>query len=342
MKHIKFGVVGLGRLGYVHALNVHANHRVELTAVCDQDTERAAAVGDKLGVKWFGNIEEMLPHVDAVCVVTPTNFHVEPITAVANAGKWLFCEKPLAGNLDDSRRLVELIDNAGIPCQMGFQRRFDSDFSEAAQLIASGEIGTPTHVISVSRDPFPPPPWARDPATGGGLFIDMLLHDFDTLRFLLSQEVETVFAEEANLVVDGQGIDRFADNATCSLRFSEGALAQCHASMHAEYGYDVRAEVFGEHGMLQIGAIAQNGLTRFTAGAGVSRPGTYLGERDLPHFMQRFSGAYANEIEAFIDCIVEDTSPSVTHHDAHKAFEIALAASESAGSGRPVRPGHST
>ncbi|MFW5995038.1 MAG: Gfo/Idh/MocA family protein, partial [Spirochaetia bacterium] len=180
---------------------------------------------------------------------------------------------------------------------------------------------------------------ARDPATGGGLFIDMLLHDFDTLRFLLNQEVESVFAEEANLVVDGQGIDRFADNAMCSLRFSQGALAQCHASMHAEYGYDVRAEVFGEHGMLQIGAIAQNGLTRFTAASGGSRPQTYLGDNDQPHFMQRFSGAYANEIDAFVDCIIADTPPQVTHHDALKAFEIALAASESARSGSPVTPG---
>ena len=339
MKELGIGSIGLGRLGYVHARNIaRAVPRARLVAVCDVQEKLVRATAEELGCKAYTNVHEMLldKEIDAVCVATPTAHHVEPVTAVAAAGKPLFCEKPLADNLADTIHLAQVIKDAGIPCQMGFQRRFDPPCAEAARLIRDGAIGKPVYFCAFSRDPFPPPPWACDPNKGGGLFIDMLLHDFDLARFLMQDEVATVFADEANLVVDSEGIERFADNVTVSLRFRNGALGAAHASMHAGYGYDVRSEVFGSEGSLMLGGLSRTDLTLCAAGKGVSQPLTFLPQGKLPHFMVRFEQAYIAEMTAFVECILNDTPPSVTEEDAVKAFKIALAATESAEEKTPI------
>jgi predicted dehydrogenase len=269
--------------------------------------------------------------IDAVCVSTPTGHHVDPVTAAADAGKPLFCEKPLADNLDDTLRLAQVIKDAGILCQMGFQRRFDPPYAEARQMIQEGAIGKPVYFCAFSRDPFPPPPWACDPNKGGGLFIDMLLHDFDLARFLMDDEVASVFADETNLVVDSEGINRFVDNVTVSLRFKHGALGTAHASMHAAYGYDVRSEVYGSEGNLLLGGLNRTELTLCSTSKGISKPQTFMPQGKLPHFMLRFEQAYVAEMQAFVECVLDRRTPSVTADDAVKAFQIALAATQSAG-----------
>jgi scyllo-inositol 2-dehydrogenase (NAD+) len=253
------------------------------------------------------------------------------VTAVTEARKPLFCEKPLADNLDDTLKLAQLIKDSGILCQIGFQRRFDPPFAEAEQMIREGVIGKPVYYSAFARDPFPPPPWACDPNKGGGLFIDMLLHDFDLARFLMKDEVAWVFADETNLVVDSEGIERFADNVTVSLHFQHGALGTAHASMHAGYGYDIRAEVFGSEGNFILGGLNRSELTLCSAEKGITRPQTFQPEGKLPHFMIRFKEAYEREMKAFVDSVLDNTSPSVTEDDAINAFKIALAATKSAG-----------
>jgi scyllo-inositol 2-dehydrogenase (NAD+) len=334
MKDVGVGSVGLGRLGYVHARNIaRAVPRAKLIAVCDMQEDLAKTTAEELNCKYYTDVRKMLADkdIDAVCVATPTAYHVDPVTAVVEAKKPLFCEKPLADNLNDTLKLATLIKDSGILCQMGFQRRFDPPFAEAEQMIRDGVIGKPVYYSAFSRDPFPPPPWACDPNKGGGLFIDMLLHDFDLARFLMKDEVEWVFADETNLVVDSEGIERFADNVTVNLHFKHGALGMAHASMHAGYGYDIRTEVFGSKGNLILGGLNRMDLTLCTVEKGISRPHTFQPEGKLPHFMIRFKEAYVAEMIAFVDCIIDNKAPSVNEDDAVKAFKIALAATKAAG-----------
>ena len=334
MKDIGIGAVGLGRLGYVHAHNIERSvPHAKLVAVCDMQADLAQTTAEELGCLYYTDVRRMLEDkdIDAVCVATPTAHHVEPVTAVAEAKKPLFCEKPLADNINDTLRLAQVLKDAGILCQMGFQRRFDPPYAEAEQMIRDGVIGKPVYFCSFSRDPFPPPPWACDPNRGGGLFIDMLLHDFDLARFLMKDEVSEVFADETNLVVDSEGIKRFADNVTVNLHFKQGALGTAHASMHAGYGYDVRSEVFGSKGNLILGGLHRTELTLCTPEKGISHPQTFLPEGKFPHFMIRFKEAYIAEMIAFVKCVLNNTPPSVNADDAVKAFQIALAATKAAG-----------
>lgn len=338
MKDLGIGAIGLGRLGYVHALNIARTRRAKLVAVCDMQEELAKKTAVELGCTYYTDVCKMLenPDIDAVCVATPTAYHFDPVTAVAEAKKPLFCEKPLADNLEDTLRLAQVIKEAGILCQMGFQRRFDPPCAEAAQMIREGVIGRPTYISSFSRDPFPPPPWACDPNKGGGLFIDMLIHDFDLARFLMQDEVVSIFGDETNLVVDSKGIERFADNVTVSYHFKHGALGTAHASMHAGYGYDVRGEVHGEHGNLIMGGLSRTEMTFCSVEKGITRLRTFQPQGKLPHFMIRFKEAYEREIQAFVECVIDNKAPIVNEDDAVQAFKIALAAAKSAGLKQPV------
>jgi len=220
---------------------------------------------------------------------------------------------------------------------MGFNRRHDPDHLRAREIIARGGIGTPTYLRSQIRDPFPPPPWALDPNTGGGLFIDMIIHDIDAARMLMGCEITSVYALTANLVVDPEDIEDFADNATVALTFATGALGHFHGSVHARYGYDVRAEVFGADGAIEIGRVDQDSVTVMTEAGGLSRPSTFQTRDGIPHAMFRFADAYRNEIAAFADTVAAGTKPSVDHHDALAAFRVATACQISATEGRPVQ-----
>ena len=339
MKDVGIGVIGLGRLGYVHAYNAaRRTPHARLIAVCDMVEDLARDTAKELGCKYYTDVHKMVDdkEIDAVCVVTPTGFHVEPVTAVAQAKKPLFCEKPLAGTLEDNLHLQKLIKEAGIICQIGFNRRFDPPYEEAEQMVIDGAIGKPVFFNGFSRDPFPPPPWACDPSRGGGLYIDMQLHDFDTARFLMRDEVVRVYADETNMVVDGQGIKRFADNVTVNLRFKDGGLGNTHASMHAEYGYDMRTEVYGSKGNIMIGGLNRAEVTICTLDKGISKPATFQPQGKMPHFMIRFQEAYAREIAAFVECVMDGKQPRVTEDDAVAAFKISLAALRSGGEKMPV------
>ncbi len=336
---VGLGLIGLGRLGRVRA--EIAGRQVpngRLAAVFDIDAELAATVAEEYGAVAVGSVEELVNHtnVDGVIVCTPTHLHVDPVVTVAAAGKPLFCEKPLASTLDDTLRLVETIESTGINCHIGFNRRHDPDHLRARELIRTGAIGTPTYLRSNIRDPFPPPPWALNPNTGGGLFMDMLIHDIDAARMLLDQEIESVYASTANLVVDAEGIEGFADNATVSFTFANGALGQFHGSVHARYGYDVRAEVFGSDGNIEIGRLNQHDVTLMTETGGLTQPSTFQTRDGIPHAMFRFADAYRDEIIAFADTVANGTKPAVDHHDALAAFRAALACQRSADERRPV------
>jgi scyllo-inositol 2-dehydrogenase (NAD+) len=258
------------------------------------------------------------------------------VRAVAEAKKPLFCEKPLASTLEDTKKLVQTIKKAGIKCQIGFHRRFDPEFAEGERLIREGNIGKPVFVGGYSRDPFPPPPTSCDPSKGGGLFFDLMLHDFDLARFLVNDDVDRVFADESNLVVDGKGIHRFSDNATAHLRFKNGALAHFHASWHAWYGYDIRTEVHGSEGTILMGGFNSHEITMCLKDKGITKPKTFQTVGKIPHFMYRFKEAYIQEMIGFVECVLDDKPPIVNEDDALAAFQIAIAADRSASERKPV------
>ena len=336
---VGLGLIGLGRLGRVRAeIAARQVAGAHLAAVHDLDPDLTTEVAEEFGSQALGSIDALVGHddVDGVIVATPSALHVDAVKAVAAAGKPLFCEKPLASTLADTHLLVDAIEAASILCQIGFNRRHDPDHREARELIAAGVIGTPTYLRSNIRDPFPPPPWALDPNTGGGLFFDMLIHDIDAARMLMGAEITSVYARTNNLVVDAEGIDGFADNATVSLTFTTGALGHFHGSVHARYGYDVRAEVFGSDGAIEIGRLNRHDVRLSTEAAGISHPSTYQTRDGTPHAMFRFAEAYRNEIVAFADAITTGSDAEVDHHDALAAFRVALACQRSVTENRPV------
>lgn len=337
---VGLGLIGLGRLGRVRAeIAARQVPGARLAAVYDIDPALAQRTAAEFGAAAVDSVDALVTHpdVDGVIVATPTAFHVEPVSAVAAAGKPLFCEKPLASTLADTQLLVDTIERAGIACQIGFNRRHDPDHVEARRLIVAGRIGTPTYLRSNIRDPIPSPPWALDPNTGGGLFIDMLIHDIDAARMLMGAEITSVYAQTANLVVDAEGIVGFADNATVAVSFDTGALGHFHASVHACYGYDIRAEIFGSDGAIELGALNQRDLTLRTGPGGLAQPFTFQTSDGIPHAFRRFPDAYRNEIVAFVDTIVTGTLPTVDHHDALAAFRVAAACQRSATEQQPVQ-----
>lgn len=339
MRDVGVGVVGVGRLGYVHAYNFASQvPKAYLAAVCDMDRDLGEATAKEFSCAYYNNVESMLEdkNVDAVCVVTATHQHVAPVEAAAAAGKPVFCDKPLASTLEDTVRLVNCIKDSGVICQVGFHRRFDPDFAAGKEMILDGKIGKPVFIGGHSRDPFPPPPASVDPAKGGGLFFDMMIHDFDIARFLMDDDVESVFGDETNLVVDSQGIERFSDNATASLHFKNGAIGTFHASWHAPYGYDIQTQVHGADGNVWMGRVNSVDVKLSTLKEGITNPRTFQTVGKIPHFMYRFREAYVNEMVAFVDCIIEKKKPLVTEVDALQAFGISLAASKSAEKEAPV------
>jgi scyllo-inositol 2-dehydrogenase (NAD+) len=339
MQDVGIGVIGLGRLGHMHAYNIaYRTPQARLVAVCDVVEDLASATAAELGCKCYTDFRKMLddPAIDAVCVVTPTGLHVDPVKAAVEAKKPLFCEKPLAGTWEDTLLLVPLIQKAGIKCQIGFNRRFDPHFVEAGQRIADGVIGRPVYFYSLTRDPFPPPPWASDPSKGGGLFVDSLLHDFDMARHLMRDEAVRAYGDETNMVVDPQGIHRFADNVTVNLHFRGGALANFHASNHAGYAHDVRTEVYGEKGCVIIGGLNRAEVTVCTHDGGIQKPVTFLPIGNMPPFAVRFRESYELEMAAFAECVRDDKPPAVNETDALEAYRISLTAMRSAGERQPI------
>ena len=281
------------------------------------------------------------PEVDGVVIAAPARFHTELIVAAARAGKHVFCEKPMALTIADADRAIDACRATGVTLQIGFNRRFAADWAAARALLepartgppGSGQprpgspVGTPRLLRSLTRDP-----GGFDPArvAPGTIFLETLIHDFDTLRFLNpgAQAVD-VFAV-ADALVEPAWRDRgLLDTAVVTVRFDNGAIGTAEACFEASYGYDVRAEVLGSGGMIAMGDGRRTGMT--FAGAGGRVVETARGDQEL------FAAAYTAELAAFAESIRTGAEPTVTGEDARAALEIALAAAESVRTGRPVR-----
>jgi myo-inositol 2-dehydrogenase/D-chiro-inositol 1-dehydrogenase len=331
MKHV--AVFGAGRIGQIHATNLAALPGVSVRYVCDHAADSAAALAQRLGAQ-SSTIETALADalVDAVLIATPTTTHSELIQRAAQAGKHIFCEKPVDLSVARAADCAQAVRAAGVACMIGFQRRFDPTFNAAKSRIARGDIGTPEMLVITSRDPSPPP--ADYLRQSGGIFRDMLIHDFDVFRWLLcdngQDEAVWLSATGACLVDPGVAQAGDIDSAVVSLRTRSGRLCQINASRRAAYGYDQRFEVLGSRGLVAAGNHRPSEVTVMDA-AGVR---TDLPE---PFFLERYRAAYRLEIEHFFAQLQSGGPFLTTVHDGVAAQKLADAAALSFQQGQAVQ-----
>ncbi len=328
---IRFGLVGTGRIGRIHAQTlVQRIPQADLVAVTDVQQDAAAAVARDLGIPQVAHDFEQILNDDtiqAVAICSATDTHAAFITQAARAGKHIFCEKPIAADLAVIDDALAAVEQAGVRLMIGFNRRFDANHQRIKQAIVQGEIGTPHLLHIISRDPSPPPlSYVR---VSGGMFFDMTIHDFDMARFLLGEVVE-VYAAAGVLVDPAIGEAGDVDSAVITLKFASGALGTIDNSRQAVYGYDQRVEVFGSQGSATSANLYADAVTISTAESV---------RRGLPlnFFMDRYIPSYQAELAEFVAALAEDRAPSVTGQDGRAPVVIARAALRSVQENRPVR-----
>ena len=328
---IGVALIGSGRMGAYHGATLAWRlPGARLAAVADPApgaAERlAAALG--AGTAYTDSGQAFAdPGVEAVVIAAPARFHADLIVAAAGAGKAVFCEKPAALNLADLDRAIDAVRTAGVPLQVGFNRRFAPDWAAARALLDDGTLGTPRLIRSVTRDPGGFDPSRVPPDT---IFNETLIHDFDALRFLNpGAEAVEVYAI-ADALVEPDWRDRgLLDTAVVTVRFDNGAVGIAEACFEATYGYDVRGEVFGSGGMATMGDGRRTGMV-FSGPTGRA-VATVRGDQEL------LASAYVGELAAFVEAVRGETPAAVGGEDARAALAIALAATQSVREGRPVR-----
>jgi predicted dehydrogenase len=323
MKRVQIGLAGTGRMGRVHLNNLIQRCAVaELACVYDADPDRAASVGAEYGVPAARTFDELVERSEAVAIATSTGSHAELTVAVAQAGKPVFCEKPLSLDRATTVSTIEAVERAGVALQVGFHRRFDPDWVAAATRIQAGGLGEVTFFRTSLRDMTPPDP--NFLSGSGGFFADVTVHDLDVARWLVGEVVEVTAHGAASDPAFAQLGD--IDTAVCVLRFANGALGVIDNSRSARYGYECSTEVMGTKATVRVEA--PRSVEWRTPGQAA-----YPLARD---FEERYPAAYAAELDAFARCVLDGTPPRVTGRDALAAFDLAVAATESWRTGTTV------
>lgn len=329
---VRFALLGCGRIGRVHAANIAASERSTLAVVYDVRLDDAREVAAQHGARVATGVDEVFSasDVDAVLVATSTQTHADFIEAVVAAQRPVFCEKPIALDLERVNQCAARIRGAKSVVQIGFNRRFDAGIAAMSAAVRAGELGRVRQVVITSRDPEPPPPAYCK--VSGGIFRDMAIHDFDMARFLLGEEPTEVFAAGSRLVTPALMAET-GDFDTTMIVMRTASGAQCHINncRSSAYGYDQRVEVFGDDGMLATGNRRPHELRKFSARA------TEAAAPYLHFFIERYRQAFAAELDAFVAAVEGKARPVVGFDDGHKALLLAEAAKRSAESGRVVR-----
>ena len=326
---LRFGLLGAGRIGKVHAKAVTANPKAKLVAVADAMAPAAQAISDQYGCE-VRTIAQILAasDIDAVVICTPTDTHADLIEQFTNAGKAVFCEKPIDLSLDRVKACLKVVRANKGTLMVGFNRRFDPHFMAVRAEIDKGSVGTVEMVTITSRDPGAPP--LDYIARSGGIFRDMTIHDFDMARFLLGEEVTEVSAMAAVLVDPAIGKAGDSDSVQVMLKTSTGKMALISNSRRATYGYDQRIEVHGSKGV--VSAENQRPVSiELANGSGYTRPPLH------DFFMTRYTEAYAAEITAFIEAVGTKKAAAPSGEDGLAALALAEAALLSVKEGRTVK-----
>jgi myo-inositol 2-dehydrogenase/D-chiro-inositol 1-dehydrogenase len=329
---VRIAVLGVGRIGKMHAENIAAHPRAHLAGVYDVIDQAAQEVARKLQVPAFRSVDEVLasPEVDAILIATSTPTHADLIEKAVAAGKPMLCEKPIDLSLDRVGACAQRIKGTSVPIMLGFVRRFDPGHRAVRDAIRNGQIGELHQVAITSRDPgLAPESYLK---VSGGIFRDMTIHDFDMARFLLGEEVTTVYATGARLV-DPSMMDRLGDwdTVTVVLTTPSGKQATITNSRRATYGYDQRTEALGTLGMAQSDNVRAHHMVLSTeTQTGQSAPLQNF-------FIERYREAFAAEIGAFVDAIEQGKTPEVGFEDGRLALVLAEAAERSVKEGRAVQ-----
>ena len=312
---------GAGRIGKIHGGNATRQPGVKLKYVVDVDAAAAGALAQQLGAQ-VASAEAVFAAkgVGAVIIGSSTDTHCDLITRSAQSGKAIFCEKPVDLNVERARTCADAVRKAGVVCMIGFQRRFDPTFAALKERLAKGEVGEPEMLVVTSRDPGAPP--VEYLKRSGGIYRDMLIHDFDVFRWILEDDAVSVYATGSVLTDPAVGSVGDVDSTAVTLRTRKGRLAQINTSRRAAYGYDQRFEVLGSKGMLQAGNHRPTEVTSST-GTNVSN--------DLPEhfFLERYRAAYALELAHFFDALATGKPVRTSIDDGVAALVLADAATTS-------------
>jgi myo-inositol 2-dehydrogenase / D-chiro-inositol 1-dehydrogenase len=328
---LKIGLIGAGRIGRLHA--EHLTSRIpsaDLIMVADVFEEAARQCAELYAIPLStSDYREVLgyPDIQAVVICSSTDTHAQIIEAAAQAGKHIFCEKPIALDLPSIDRALEAVERAGVKLQIGFNRRFDANYRRVRQAVEQGEVGRPHVLHIVSRDPDPPPiEYIR---VSGGIFLDMTIHDFDIARFLTGSEVEEIFVLAAVMDDPAIGAAGDVDTAVVMLKFTNGVIGTISNSRHAAYGYDQRVELLGSAGAIST-------ANNYPNTAIISDDRSVRRDLPLRFFVERYTESFVSEMAAFVDSVLSDTPVPVTGLDGRVPVVMALAAHKSFAEHRPV------
>ena len=336
MDKLKLCLIGAGRAGMVHARNYQFEiSNTKIVAVVDANKKVAEEAARELNDKnFFIEFEEALAGVefDAVCIGAPTFVHAETVIRAADAGKHIFCEKPLSTTLKEAEQMENAIKRNQVKFQIGFMRRFDQNFLKAKKIIEQGEIGTPILVKSVGRGPGLPPKWYFDIKRSNGLLAEVNSHDFDSMRWLIGSDYEQAYAIADNFKCPQykEEFPDFYDTAAVSVRFKNKVLGLIDGCCPATYGYDARMEILGTEGMLQIGSQQASSVLVWNKKSQLIKEGN-------KSWRILFKDAYLEEDKYFANCILNNEEPKVSIEDGKKAIEIVIAANKSIETGQPIK-----
>lgn len=326
---LTFGVIGAGRIGQLHINYLRTHKDVNIKWISDLYCDKMEDWIKKAGIenKTKDHIDIINdPEVDAVVICSPTDTHVDIIKEASAKGKHIFCEKPISLSIDEAKIALEAVKQSNVKLQMGFNRRFDKNFKELRDILNKGELGNIQTLRITSRDPEPPP--VEYIKRSGGLFMDMMIHDFDMARYLMQSEITEVYATGGALVNPEIAQYDDIDTALVTLKFENGSMAMIENCRRSVYGYDQRVEVLGDKGAIDVGN-EQTTTLNYHRAEGISK--------DNPpyFFLERYSDAYKVEMDGFIEAILNDTEVICSIEDGYKAQEIAVKCKESLLSNEP-------
>lgn len=331
-KKLSVGIIGTGRIGKVHTMSI-MNYlpQVEIKAVTDIFEDQAREWAAQTGIKTvYKTYQELLadPEIDAVLICSSTDTHATIAIEAANAGKHIFCEKPVDLSIEKVEAVIEAAKKAGVKLQIGFNRRFDHNFKKVKEIIGAGTIGDLQILKITSRDPAPPP--AEYVKVSGGMFMDMTIHDFDMSRFLTNSEADEIYVAAACMVDPAIGEAGDVDTALITIKFKNGTICVIDNSRKAAYGYDQRVEAFGSKGKVEI-ANDHPSTAVWSTEEGV------FSEKPLYFFLERYMDSFAEEMKQFVGALANDTETPVTGFDGLQPIKLGLAAKKSVEEGRPVK-----